>query len=90
MPPQTTQQGESGTESSRMTGTLSNTPHAETQPQDRHQLVQRDAANTATGNMTLDAPVKIFCKTGKSKNKEQHSIGCMCSCIEVYSRQLMI
>ena len=90
MAPQTPQQGEGGTESSRMTGTSSNTPPAETQLQRRHHLVHRDAANAATENMTLDAQLKIVHKTRGSKNKKQHAVGCRCRHIEVHGCQLML
>jgi len=44
----TPQQGERETESSRTTGTSSIMPPAKTQPQPKHDLVHRDAANAAT------------------------------------------
>ena len=68
MAPQPPLQGESGTESSRMMGASSNTPPTETQLQRRHHSVHRDAGNAATENMTLDAQLKIVCKTGSNKN----------------------
>jgi hypothetical protein len=39
-------------------------------------MVHRDAANAATKHMTQDAHLKIFRKTGSSKNKKQHIVGC--------------
>jgi len=90
MAPQTHQQGEGGTESSRTMGISSNTPPAETQLQCRHHFVHCDAANAATRNMTLDAQLKSVHKNGSSKNKEHQAIGCKCRHIEVHSCQLMI
>jgi len=90
MAPQTRQQGESGTESSRTMGTASNMPPAETQLQHRHHLAHRDAANAATQNMTLDARLKIGDETGSSMNMKQHAIGCMYSQTNVDSSQLSI
>jgi len=90
MAPQRYLQGERETELSRTTGTSSNTPPAETQPQWRHHLVHSNAANAAPDNMTLDSQSKIVLKTKCSKNKKQDVIGCKCSCIEVHGRQQMI
>jgi len=59
MPPQRPQQDDGGTESSKTTGASSNTPPAETPLHHRHHLAHRDAANAATGNMTLDSQLKI-------------------------------
>jgi len=61
MAPQTPQQCEGGTESSRTMGAYSNTPPAETQLECRHDLVHCDAANAATGNITLHPQLKIVC-----------------------------
>jgi len=63
-------------------GASPNTPPAETQLQRRHHLAHRDAANAATKNITLDSQFKIVRKTGSSKNKKQHTIGCEYSQIE--------
>ena len=90
MAPQTPQPGEHGTESSRTAGTSSNTPPFETQLQPRHNVAHHDAANKATENMTLDAQLKIFRKTGSTKNKMQHAIGCENGPIEVDNRELML
>jgi len=90
MATQTPQQGASGSESSRMMGALSNMPTAETQLQQRHHLVDRDAADAATENMVLDAPLKIVRQTGSRKNQKQHPIGCEYTHFEVDSHQLMI
>jgi len=90
MAPQTPQQVEPGTESSRTTGASANTPPAETQLLCRHQFAHCDAANAATKNMTLDAQLKIVHITGSSKNKKQHVIGYEYSQIEVDDRQLML
>jgi len=73
-----------------MMGASFNTPPTETQLQCRHHLAQRDPANAATENMTLDAQLIIVQKSGSSKNTEQHAIGCEYSRTEVDSRQLII
>jgi len=90
MTPQTPQQGESGTESSRRMGISSNMPPAEPQLECRHHLAHRDAANAATENVTPDAQFKIVRKTGRSKNMKQHAIGCEYSRIMVDSSQGII
>jgi len=90
MAPQSPQQGESGTESTRTTGTSSNMPLAETQLQHRHQLAHQDVGNAATENLTLDSQFKIIRKTGSSKNKQQQTIGCEYSRIEADGSQLII
>jgi hypothetical protein len=76
MAPETLPPGANGAESSLMTGTSRNAPLGETQQQHRHQLVYRDAAIVATENMTQDAHLKKVRKTGSSKNKKQHAMGC--------------
>jgi len=73
-----------------MMGTSANTPAAETQLPRRHHLADCDATNAATENMTLDAQWKIVRKSGSSKDKKQHAVGCEYSRIEVDDRQLMI
>jgi hypothetical protein len=55
MAPQTHQPGVIQSKSSRTTGTSSNAPLAESQLQNRYQLVHRDAAIPATNNMAQDA-----------------------------------
>jgi len=75
MAPQTSQQGGSRSESSRTTGASSNTPPAETQLQCRHDFVHHDAANAATENMTVDAQLKMVCRTRSSRNDKQHAHG---------------
>jgi hypothetical protein len=57
-------------------GATSNTGFIGTQEERRHKLVHRDAANAATQHMTQDAHLKIVRKTGSSKNKKQHAVGC--------------
>jgi len=59
MAPQTSQQGEGGTESSRTMGASANTPPAETQLQCKHHLVHHNAANAATEHNALDAHLNI-------------------------------
>jgi hypothetical protein len=68
--------GESGSNTSRLAGATSNTEILGTQQECRHKLVHRDAANVATNHLTQDAHLKIVRKTGSSKNKKQHAVGC--------------
>jgi len=68
--------GESGSNAGRLAGATSNTELLGTQQERRHKLVHRDAANVATKHMTQDAHLKIVRKTGSSKNKKQHAVGC--------------
>jgi len=58
------------------TGASPNAPLAETQLQRRHQLVHRDAAIAATENMAQNAGLKKVRKSGRSNNRQPHSIGC--------------
>jgi len=90
MAPQTHQEGESGTESSRMMGTSSNTPATETQPHHRHHLHYHDAANAATENMNLDGQLKMDSECRSSKDKKLRAIGCEYSRIEVDAGQPLI
>jgi len=89
MTTQTPQTGESGSESSEMTGASFNVALQGTQQQRRHQWVHRKAANVATENMTQDTHLKIVCKTSSSTNKKQHAIGCKYVHIMVDGRQLI-
>ena len=75
---------------SRTTCASFNTPPADTKLQRRHHIAHYDAANAPTENMTQDAQLKVIRKTGGSKNKKQHTIGCDYTRIEVDDRQLMI
>jgi len=63
--------------SSRTTGDSSNAPPAETQQQcSHHQIVDHIAANASTENMTRDSHLKTVYKTGQSKNRKLHPMGC--------------
>jgi len=84
MATQTPQRGESGSESSEMTGASSSVSLDGTQQQCRHQLVHREAANVATENTTQDAHLKIVLTTGSSTTNKQHAIGCESVHIMVY------
>jgi len=84
------QPGLSGSKSSRLAGTSSNTLLIGTQQECRKQLVQRDAANAATRNLTKDAHFKIVRKIGSSMNKKQHAVGCKYIHTMVNSRQLTV
>jgi len=90
MAPETSQHDASGSESSRMTGTPSNTPPAETQLQCRPQLVHRHTSNAATGNMTLDTQSQLISQTGSRNNNMHHARRCEYSRIKVNGHQLMI
>jgi len=68
--------GESGTNTGRLAGATSNTERLGTQQEHRQKLVHRDAANVANKHMTEDSHLKIVRKTGSSKNKKQHAVGC--------------
>jgi len=59
-----------------LAGATNDTELLGTQQECRHKLVQRDAANVATKHMTQDAHLKIVRKTGSSKHKKQHAVGC--------------
>jgi len=90
MAPETLPAGAIAAESGRTTGASRNAPLRETKQQCRHQLVHRDAAIVATENMTQDAHLKKVRKTGSSKNKKQHAIGCESIHIRLNERQLII
>jgi hypothetical protein len=68
--------GESGSNTGRLAGATSNTELLDTQQLRRHKLVHHDAANVDTKHMTQDADSKIVRKTGSSKHKKQHAVGC--------------
>jgi len=68
--------GESGTNTGRLAGATPNTELLGPQQERRHKLIHRDAGNVATKHMTQDAHLKIVRKTGSSKNKKQHAVGC--------------
>jgi hypothetical protein len=59
-----------------LAGATSNTELLGIQQERRQKLVHRGAANVATKHMTQDAHLKIIRKTGSSKNKKQHAVGC--------------
>jgi len=82
--------GESGSNTGRMAGATSNTEILGTQQERRHKLVHREAANVATKHITQDTYLKILRKTGSSKNKTQHSVGCEYILIEGNGGQLTV
>jgi len=69
MDTQTPQPGETGSESSRPTDVSFNLSLIDTQQERRYEFVHCDAAIAATKNITQDAHLKIYCKTGRKKNK---------------------
>jgi hypothetical protein len=68
--------GESGSNTGRLAGATSSMEILGTQQEHRQKLVHHDAANAATKHMTEHAHLKIVHKTGSSKNKKQHAVGC--------------
>jgi len=82
--------GDSGFNSGRSEGATLHLVILGTQQQCRHKLVHHNAANAATKHMTLDAQLKIVCKTGRSKNKKHHAVKRKYVCIEIHSRQLTV
>jgi hypothetical protein len=68
--------GESGSNTGRLAGATSHTELLGTQQERRPKLVHRDAANAATKFMIQQAHLKIVRKTGSSKYKKQHAVGC--------------
>jgi len=68
--------GNSGANTSQLAGATSNPEILGTQQERRHKLVHCDAANAATKRTTQVAHLKIVRKTGSSKNKKQHAVGC--------------
>jgi hypothetical protein len=75
---------------SQLAGATSNTEILGTQRVRRHKLVYRDAADAATKHMTQNVHLKMVHKTGSSKNKKQHAVGCEYIHIEANDSQLTI
>jgi hypothetical protein len=73
-----------------LAGAITNSEILRTRQERRHKLVYSDAANAATKHMTQDAYLKIIRKTGSSKNKKQHMVGCEYIHTEVTGGQLTI
>jgi hypothetical protein len=73
-----------------LAGATSNTEPLGTQQERRHKFVHRDAANAATKYMTQQAHLKIVRKTGSSKYKKQHAVGCYYIHIEANGGQLTV
>jgi len=90
MDPEPPQPSESGSKSSRLVGTTSNSWLIATQQECRHQLVYRNAANAATKRMMLDSHSNIILKAGSSKNWKQLIVGCEYIHIEVNGCQVTI
>jgi len=90
MDTQQPQPGPSGSKSAQLADASSNMSLISTQQERRHQLVHREAADAATKHMTKDAHLKIVLKTGSSKNKKQHAVGCEYLHTVVNSLQLTI
>jgi hypothetical protein len=90
MDTQSPPQGGSGSNTGRFMGATSNMEILRTQPVRSDKLVHRDAANVATKHITEDAHLKIVRKTGSSKNKKQHAVGCEYIIIEANGGQLPV
>jgi hypothetical protein len=73
-----------------LAGATSNTEIFGTQQERRHKLVHRDGDNVATKHMDQDAHLKLVRKTGSSKIKKQHAVGCEYILIEANGSQLTI
>jgi len=82
--------GGSWSNTGRLAGASSNTDILGTQQERRHNLVHRDTANAAPKHMTQDAHLKIVRKTGSSKNKKQHAVGCEYIHIEAKGGKLTV
>jgi hypothetical protein len=76
MATETLQPGENGTEPGGSIGVTPKMSLSDKQQKHRQQLVHCNAANVATKNITKDSHLKIICKTERSKNINQHTIGC--------------
>jgi hypothetical protein len=72
----TPQPGGNGNEPGGSTGITLHTSLSGTQHQLRQQVVHHNAANAANKNMTEKPDLKTTWKTGSSRNKIQHAIGC--------------
>jgi hypothetical protein len=82
--------GESGSNTGRLAGTTSTTKLLGTQQEHRHKLVHRDAANVATKHITQDVHLKSIRKTGSSKHKKEHAVGCEYILIVANGSQLTV
>jgi hypothetical protein len=82
--------GESGSNTGRLAGAITNTDILGTQQERRHKLVHRYAADAATKHMTQDAHLKIVRKTGSRRNKKQHALGCEYIHINAIGGQLTV
>jgi hypothetical protein len=80
--------GESGSNTARSAGATSNEELLVIQQERIHKLVHRDAAIVSTKHTAQDAHLKIDRKTGSSKNKKQHAVGCKYILIVVNGGQL--
>jgi len=82
--------GESGSKFSQLVGATSSMSIIATQVQCRHQLVQHDVAKVAAKHLSHEVHLKIVLKTGSSKNKTDHPVGCEYIHVEEYGCQLTI
>jgi hypothetical protein len=84
------QPGQNGSKSCQLVGSSLNTSLIGAQPERRHRLVHRNAANAATRNMTRDAKARIVSKTGSSTNKKDNAVGCEYIHSMLNSRELTV
>jgi hypothetical protein len=82
--------GETRSNTSRLAGATSSKELLGTQQERRPKLIHRIAANVATKHMTQNANLKIVCKSGSSKNKKQHAVGCEYILIMANGSQLTV
>jgi hypothetical protein len=82
--------GESGYNTGRLAGARSTMAILCTQQERRHKLAHRDAVNAATTHITQDTHLNIIRKTGSSKNKMQHTVGCEYIHIDANCSQLIL
>jgi hypothetical protein len=68
--------GKKGSNTGPLAGATSNMAILGTQHESRQKFVHCDTADAATEHMPQDAHLKIVRKTGSSKNKTPHAVGC--------------
>jgi len=90
MDTQPPKQEESGFKSSWVPGATLHTSVIGTPQECRCLLVHPDAANTATRTNTQDAHLTIVRRTGSSKNKNKHAVGCKYMHVMVKGRRLTV
>jgi hypothetical protein len=82
--------GKTGSDTGQLASATWKTEILGTQQKRRHKVVHSDTANAANKHMTQDAHLKMVCKTGSSKNKKQHAVGCEYIHIEANGGQVSV